>query len=103
MTLALRTLTALVLLITMLVVLPQAVVLAADPAADAAAAEPATYTTVTADFRTKLMIGFGMVFVLIITYLMASHRKNAGLREEAEFLKQRLQSLEGGEAGSKSE
>ena len=46
------------------------------------------------DFRRLLMVGFSMVFLLLIGYLMLSHRKNAALAEDLAFLRKRIESLE---------
>ena len=46
-------------------------------------------------YRNYLMLGFSFVFALIIFYLIASHRQNAKLAEEAEFLQKRVKELDG--------
>ena len=46
------------------------------------------------DFRPEVLLGFSSVFVLIIIYLILSHRRNSALREDVEFLKSRVQNLD---------
>lgn len=46
------------------------------------------------DFRRLLMVGFSMVFLLMVGYLVLSHRKNATLAEDLAFLRKRIDSLE---------
>ncbi|MEM7164366.1 MAG: hypothetical protein AAF581_02825 [Planctomycetota bacterium] len=80
-------------LVALLACLP-CVVLAQDEAGGDAptVAGTATVEELT-DFRSYLMFGFSLVFVLIIGYLVVSQRRNAALAEEAEFLKKRIDEL----------
>ena len=48
----------------------------------------------TTDFRGKVTLAYGLLFVLVILYLAVSQRKNAGLKEELEFLQRRLAEVE---------
>ncbi|MGE3166061.1 MAG: hypothetical protein AB7O52_14235 [Planctomycetota bacterium] len=67
------------------------------PTADGAGANPATakepVTRVSQDFRARIMLGYSAVFICLIGYLVYSHRRNAELAAEAEFIKQRLEGL----------
>lgn len=58
------------------------------------AANDGPVTRISQDFRGKIMLGYSAVFVLIIGYLIYSHRRNAGLADEADFLKRRLDDLQ---------
>ena len=68
----------------------------AEPAVQAPAetAEPAAPV----DFRGKVTFAYGLVFALVVVFLVLSHRRNAGLQEEIEFLERRLDELERGGA-----
>ena len=61
----------------------------AEPAADQLVSERTLF-----DFRRMLMLAFSVVFVLIVGYLVLSHRKNAALAEDVAFLRKRIDSLE---------
>ena len=77
------------------VFVPVVVVLLALPCvAEGEDAYPELNRDVIADFRGKLMIGFSCVFVLIVGYLVVSHRRNAQLKDEIEFLKGRVDALD---------
>ena len=48
----------------------------------------------TPSFLGKVTLAYGLLFILVILYLVMSQRKNAGLKEELEFLERRLAELE---------
>lgn len=56
---------------------------------------PESVTTVGQDFRARIMLGYSAVFVCLIAYLVVSHRRNASLAAEAQFLQQRLDGIRG--------
>ena len=60
-----------------------------EPAADQLVSERTLF-----DFRRMLMLAFSVVFVLIVGYLVLSHRKNAALAEDVAFLRKRIDRLE---------
>lgn len=47
-----------------------------------------------ADFRGKVTLAYGLVFASVVGYLLLSMKRNAGLKEEVEFLERRLGELE---------
>jgi hypothetical protein len=59
-------------------------------AAESAPGDAATPT----DFRGKVTLAYGLVFILVVVYLIISHRRNAALRSEIEFLERRVGELE---------
>ena len=60
--------------------------------AEDAAAEQAYEAPV--DFRGKVTLAYGLVFASVVGYLLLSMKRNAGLKEEVEFLERRLGELE---------
>ena len=83
------------LLARLAVFVPVVVALLAIPCfAEGEDAYPELTREVIADFRGKLMIGFSFVFICIIGYLVVSHRRNAQLKDEIEFLKGRVDALD---------
>ncbi len=46
------------------------------------------------DFRGKVTLAYGLVFAILITYLVLSHRRNASLWEDVDFLKRRVNEIE---------
>ncbi len=46
------------------------------------------------DYRGKVTLAYGIVFGLVVIFIVLSMRRNAGLREEIEFLERRLDELE---------
>ena len=46
------------------------------------------------DFRPVVMLGFSVVFALMVTYMIVSHRKNASISEDVDLLKSRLKHLD---------
>ncbi len=48
----------------------------------------------TSSFLGKVALAYGLLFILVISYLVMSQRKNAGLKEELDFLERRLAELE---------
>ncbi|MFQ5654483.1 MAG: hypothetical protein ACE5GW_07110 [Planctomycetota bacterium] len=42
------------------------------------------------DFRWKISLAYGLLFLLVIAYLLISHKKNAALDEEVRFLEKRI-------------
>jgi len=46
------------------------------------------------DFRGKVTLAYGLVFIFVVVYLIISHRRNAALRSEIEFLERRVDELE---------
>ncbi|MEE8143558.1 MAG: hypothetical protein V3T77_10700 [Planctomycetota bacterium] len=48
----------------------------------------------TPSFLGKVTLAYGLLFTLVILYLVMSQRKNAGLKEELEFLERRLAELD---------
>ncbi len=47
-----------------------------------------------ADFRGKVTLAYGIVFGVIVIFLVLSMRRNAGMAEEVEFLEKRLDELQ---------
>jgi len=80
-----------------LVLLPPAALIAqTSPAGEGARAADAAPTEEGAptDFRGKVTLAYGLVFIFVVIYLLFSHRRNAALRAEIEFLERRLDELE---------
>ncbi len=46
------------------------------------------------DFRGRVMLAYTLVFAVIVTYLVFSHRKQSKARKTIEFLEGRVESLE---------
>lgn len=46
------------------------------------------------DYRGKVTLAYGIVFGLVVIFIVLSMRRNAGLREEIDFLERRLDELE---------
>ena len=80
-----------------LVLLPPAALIAqtapAEEGARAADASP-TEEGAPTDFRGKVTLAYGLVFIFVVVYLLLSHRRNAAVRAEIEFLERRLDDLE---------
>ena len=59
----------------------------------AQADEPTQSGAASEDFRGPVVLGYFLVFALIVTYLVLSQRKNAHLGDEIDFLKRRVDEL----------
>ena len=66
------------------------------PALFADDATPETSYEAPADFRGKVTLAYGLVFASVVGYLLLSMKRNAGLKEEVEFLERRLSELDKG-------
>ena len=79
---------------SLLSVMVMVVVMVVGGFACAAQAEDSTQSgTASEDFRGPVVLGYFLVFLLIVIYLLASQRKNAHLGDEIDFLKRRVDEL----------
>ncbi len=65
-----------------------------NPGSEATPTSAAPEEEATADFRGKVTLAYGLVFGAVVVFLLLSAKKNAGMREEIEFLSRRLDELE---------